>query len=75
VVVVGCLPVPTRRPAVEDALRGGGTDEESVSAATSDAAEGLEPMSDPDASSDYRRAMIPVVTKRAVLAAVDEGGS
>jgi len=75
VVVVGCLPVPVRRRAVEDALRGAGTDEESISAATSDAAEGLEPMSDPDASSDYRRAMIPVVTKRAVLAAIDEGGS
>ncbi|NOY57161.1 MAG: xanthine dehydrogenase family protein subunit M [Actinobacteria bacterium] len=75
VVVVACLPVPVRRRAVEDALRGGGTDEESVSAATSDAAEGLEPMSDPDASADYRRAMIPVVTKRAVLAAIDEGGS
>lgn len=71
--VIGCLPTPTRRPGVEDALVGIPVTEQAVAEATSGAAEGLEPLSDADASAEYRKAIIPVVAKRAVLAAAKGG--
>jgi carbon-monoxide dehydrogenase medium subunit len=71
--VIGCLPVPTRRPEVEEALAGTAVDEEAVRAATAAAAEGVEPLSDADATAEYRKAVIPVVAKRAVLAAAKGG--
>jgi carbon-monoxide dehydrogenase medium subunit len=73
-VVIGCLPVPTRRPEVEEALRGAPATPEAVAEATAAAAEGVEPLSDADASAEYRKAIIPVVAKRAVLAAAQNGG-
>jgi carbon-monoxide dehydrogenase medium subunit len=69
-VVIGCLPVPTRREEVEDALVGGASTADAIAAATAGAGEGLEPLSDPDASAEYRRAMAAVVAKRAVIEAV-----
>jgi carbon-monoxide dehydrogenase medium subunit len=71
--VIGCLPVPIRRPEVEEALAGTAVDEEAVRAATAAAAEGVEPLSDADATAEYRKAVIPVVAKRAVLAAAKGG--
>ena len=69
-VVIGCLPVPTRLEAVEAQLQGGASTADAIEAATAGAGEGLEPLSDPDASSEYRRAMASVVAKRAVMEAV-----
>lgn len=69
-VVIGCLPIPARRQDVEAALIGTTPTPESVAEATSTAGDGIEPLSDPDASSEYRRAMAPVVAKRAVTEAL-----
>lgn len=72
--VLGCVaPVPVRLTQIEDVLRGGSTSAETVAEATASAGEGLEPPSDPHASAEYRRAMAPVVAKRAVLEAIEEG--
>jgi carbon-monoxide dehydrogenase medium subunit len=68
-VVLGCLPVPTRLDAVGQALQGPATFD-AVAAATSTAGDDIDPLSDPDASSEYRRAMAPVVAKRAVMEAL-----
>jgi carbon-monoxide dehydrogenase medium subunit len=72
-VALGCLPIPVRRPEVEQALTGAATSLDSVAAATSTAGEGIDALSDADASAEYRQAMAPVVAKRAVLEAI--GGS
>ena len=69
-VVLGCLAVPARREAVEEALTGAATTLDSVAEATSGAGEGIDPLSDPDASSEYRQAMASVVAKRAVMEAL-----
>jgi len=69
-VVIGCLPVPARREEVEAMLQGGASTKEAIEAATAGTGEGLEPLSDPDASAEYRRAMASVVAKRAVIEAV-----
>lgn len=73
--VMGCLPVPQRRPGAEEALKGSATDEGSVAEATASVADGLEFLTDADASAEYRAAIAPVVAKRAVLQAIEEGGS
>lgn len=73
-VALGCLPVPTRLPQVEERLRGAQPTAEAVAEATADAGEGIEPVGDADASSEYRRAMAPVVAKRAVMEAIEQGG-
>ncbi|NNL71723.1 MAG: xanthine dehydrogenase family protein subunit M [Acidimicrobiia bacterium] len=72
-VALGCLPIPVRRPAVESALAGADSTPEAVAEATAAAGDGIEPVSDADASADYRRAMAPVVAKRAVLEAIQGG--
>jgi carbon-monoxide dehydrogenase medium subunit len=70
-VVLGCLPAPAILSAVEEALRGGPATAEAIAAATAGAAEGIDFFPhDADASSGYRRAMAPVVAKRAVLDAI-----
>ena len=69
-VVIGCLPVPTRPTAVEAALVGGAATLDAVAEATSTAGDGIEFLSDPDASSEYRQAMAAVVAKRAVMEAL-----
>jgi carbon-monoxide dehydrogenase medium subunit len=73
-VALGCLPVPTRLPAVEQALVGSEPTAENVAAATATAGEGIDPVGDADASPEYRIAMAPVVAKRAVMEAIEEGG-
>ena len=67
--VLGCLPVPAQLDDIEQALVGPAT-LDAVAAATSAAGDGIDPLSDPDASSEYRKAMAPVVAKRAVMQAL-----
>ena len=54
---------------VEQALVGCEVSEEAIGAACASAAAGTEPPSDLNGSADYRRALAPVLTRRAVLAA------
>lgn len=68
---IGCLPVPVRVPGVEAALAGAPSNAEAVAEATATAGDDIEPLSDADASADYRRAMAPVVAKRAVMEAIE----
>ena len=72
-IALGCLPIPLRRPEVEEALAGVSATAGAVAEATAAAGEGIEPPSDADASADYRRAMASVVAKRAVLQAIEGG--
>ncbi|MFW5468555.1 FAD binding domain-containing protein [Knoellia sp. CPCC 206435] len=60
---------PLRASAVEAALVGAAATDEAVRTACAAAAEGTNPPSDLNGSSDYRRALAPVLTRRAVLAA------
>jgi carbon-monoxide dehydrogenase medium subunit len=72
-VALGCLPIPVRRPNVEQALAGAPANAEAVAEATSGAGDDIEPVSDADASADYRQAMASVVAKRAVMEAINGG--
>ena len=58
-----------RARSVEQALLGCEVSEEAIGAACAAAAAGTEPPSDLNGSADYRRALAPVLTRRAVLAA------
>ncbi len=60
---------PLRATSVEQALVGRPATEEAVRAASATAAEGTSPPSDLNGDADYRRAIAPVLTRRAVLAA------
>ncbi|KRE42282.1 FAD binding domain-containing protein [Knoellia sp. Soil729] len=60
---------PLRATAVESALVGVAATDEAVREACAAAAEGTNPPSDLNGSADYRRALAPILTRRAVLAA------
>jgi carbon-monoxide dehydrogenase medium subunit len=60
---------PIRATAVEQALVGAGLDEAAIRDACASAAEGTSPPSDLNGDAEYRRAIAPVLTRRAVLAA------
>ena len=60
---------PLRATAVESALVGVAATDDAVREACAAAAEGTNPPSDLNGSSDYRRALAPILTRRAVLAA------
>ncbi|MFF0729144.1 FAD binding domain-containing protein [Streptomyces sp. NPDC004134] len=62
-------PTPVRAAAVEAALAGADTTEESVAAAASAAAQGTRPAADLSGSAAYRAHLARVLTRRAVLAA------
>jgi carbon-monoxide dehydrogenase medium subunit len=62
-------PTPIRASAVEQALAGGDATEEAVRAAATHAAEGTSPPTDLGGDADYRRHLVTVLTRRAVLAA------
>ena len=64
---------PLRAPAVEDALRGQALDEQTIASAAEQAAEGTDPPADLNASEDYKKHLARVLTKRALLAAVEVG--
>ncbi len=57
---------PLRASAVEDALRGGGLDAESIAGAAAHAGEGTEPPGDLNATPDYKRHLATVLTRRAL---------
>jgi aerobic carbon-monoxide dehydrogenase medium subunit len=57
---------PLRATAAEDALRGGGLDADAIARAAEQAAEGTEPPADLNASSDYKRHLARVLTRRAL---------
>ena len=58
-------PTPLRASAVEDALRGGGLDAQSIAGAAAQA-EGTEPPGDLNATPDYKRHLATVLTRRAL---------
>ncbi len=60
---------PLRASAVEAALVGVSATDEALREACAAAADGTNPPSDLNGSSDYRRALAPILTRRAVLAA------
>jgi carbon-monoxide dehydrogenase medium subunit len=60
---------PLRATGVEQALVGQPATEEAVRAAAASAAEGTDPPSDLNGDAEYRRSIVPVLTRRAVLAA------
>ena len=62
-------PRPVRASAAEQALAGVAADEAAVGAATAIADDGTDPPSDLGGQADYRRHLVRVLTRRAVLAA------
>jgi len=62
-------PRPVRASTVEQALAGTSLDEAAVVAATANADDGCDPPSDLGGQADYRRHLVRVLTRRAVLAA------
>jgi carbon-monoxide dehydrogenase medium subunit len=70
--ITGAARRVTRASAVEAALVSKKLDEATVAEAASHAADGLELVSDIHASEDYRREMASVVTRRAVLRALEQ---
>jgi len=60
---------PLRATAVEQALVGQPATEDAVRSAAEAAAEGTDPPSDLNGDAEYRRSIVPVLTRRAVLAA------
>ena len=62
-------PTPIRASAVEQAIAGVDATEDAVRAAASHAADGTSPPSDLGGDADYRRHLVTVLTRRAVLAA------
>jgi len=74
VVLARVASVPIRHYAMEEALRGVAPTAELVRAAAEMIGTDVEPIADGHGSSDYRRQMARVVARRAVLAAIEEGG-
>lgn len=62
-------PTPIRATAMEQAIAGADASEQAVRAAAARAAEGTSPPSDLGGDADYRRHLVTVLTRRAVLAA------
>jgi carbon-monoxide dehydrogenase medium subunit len=62
--------VPLRASAVEQALRGGGLDQQAIAAAAQHAADGTDPPADLNASADYKRHLARVLCRRALEEAV-----
>ena len=60
---------PLRATATEDALRGQPLNEENIAAAAQHAADGTSPLSDLNASPEYKRHLARVLTKRALTTA------
>ncbi|MBA2468030.1 MAG: xanthine dehydrogenase family protein subunit M [Chloroflexia bacterium] len=70
IVVTGATSKPTHAAAAEAALAGKAFDADSLAAAVSIAADGLEINGDPYASEEYRSQLIKVLTRRALEAAM-----
>jgi carbon-monoxide dehydrogenase medium subunit len=67
-------PTPVRVQAAEDVLRGKNPDEKAIEEAADCAAAGVRPIDDVRSSASYRRAMVRVLTKRAIEEALREAG-
>ena len=67
-------PTPVRVQAAEDVLRGKKPDEKMIEEAADCAAAGVRPIDDVRSSASYRRAMVRVLTKRAIEEALKEAG-
>lgn len=75
-IALGCLPVPTLREEASSTLVGMATEAEDIATATADIADGIDFFpDDPDGTSEYRRALAPVVAKRAVMDAIGGGAN
>jgi carbon-monoxide dehydrogenase medium subunit len=70
VVLAGAVDRPIRLASVEARLLGGDPSPERLAEASQRAMDGLEPLSDFHASADYRRAVAPVIVRRALEGAV-----
>jgi carbon-monoxide dehydrogenase medium subunit/6-hydroxypseudooxynicotine dehydrogenase subunit alpha len=70
IALLSAAPTPLRRPEVEASLRGAALDEATVAEAARRAAADVSPTGDIHGSAEYRRAMIPVFTRRALERAV-----
>lgn len=68
----GVAPVPFRATQAESALSGKVLSSEVIRAAAEIAAKEADPMGDPHASADYRRKMVKVLVRRAVVAAMQQ---
>ena len=66
--------VPMRATAVEEALRDQQASAENIAAAAAKAAEGTEPPADLNASTEYKRHLVTVLTKRAITDALANAG-
>ena len=71
VALTAVAPTCVRAPAVEDSLRGKEPTAEALSAAAALAAEAARPIDDVRAPAAYRRAMVPVIVRRALERAVE----
>ena len=71
VALTAVAPTCVRAPAVEDALRGAEPTAEALSAAAALAVEAAQPIDDVRAPAAYRRAMVPVIVRRALERAVE----
>ena len=68
----GVAPVPFRAINAEAAVKGNVLNNEAIRAAAEIAASETDPISDPHASADYRRKMVKVLVRRAVVAALQQ---
>jgi len=74
-VVLACFSAaPMRHEGMEAALRGKPATVEAVNEAAAGIGDGLDPPGDVHASTEYRRALAPVVARRAVCQAIGKGG-
>jgi carbon-monoxide dehydrogenase medium subunit len=71
VAITGAGPKPTRLEEVENALVGGASGQDAVTAAAEAISDDLELLGDIHASEDYRRAMVKVYVRRAILKAIE----
>jgi carbon-monoxide dehydrogenase medium subunit len=68
----GVAPVPFRASKAENVVRGVALDDAVIREAGEIASSEAEPMTDPHGSADYRRKMIKVLVRRAILAAIEQ---
>ncbi|HEV8725072.1 MAG TPA: xanthine dehydrogenase family protein subunit M [Candidatus Binatia bacterium] len=68
----GVAPVPFRASKAENVVRGVALDDAVVREAGEIASSEAEPMTDPHGSADYRRKMVKVLVRRAILAAIEQ---
>src|ERR1043166_4498377 len=68
----GVAPTPFRAGKAESALRGAALNEETIRAAAEIAASEADPMTDPHGSAEYRRKMVKVLVRRAILSAMKQ---